>query len=379
MRVAIVHDWLLGMRGGERCLEVILEIFPDADLYTLFYDRENVTEIIRQRPVVRSVLDSLPGVHSYYRHLLPLYPIAVRDLERRLAEKRYDLVLSISHCVAKNVAVPHGTKHLCYCLTPVRYLWDQYDVYFGAKRLEPIIRMLAAPLRRWDVRTAQRVDRFMGISEFIRQRIRRCWSVDADVVYPPVRTDWIRPRAASDRGDGFLCVNALVPYKNTAVIVEAFNQLGLPLTVVGRGPELAALRERAAGNITFVESVTDEQLAKLYQGTKALVFAAEEDFGMVPVEIQAAGRPVICYGRGGVLETVSASGERPTGLYFETLSPASVSAAVQNFLVRQDQFTVDNCLTQARKFSLSCFREAFSQVLESSGFSGEPRKKTAAF
>ncbi len=237
MRVALVHDWLLGVRGGERCLEVLVDFFPDADVFTLFHNPASMSETLKRPKVVASCLNKLPGVKHYYRHLLPFYAIGVFDLERKIAKGNYDLVVSVSHCVAKNVRTPPGVFHLCYCLTPVRYLWDQYDVYFGKKRIEPLIRMIAERMRTWDTSSAQRVHRFIAISKFVRTRIARCWGRDADVVYPPVRTDWIRPRAEGDLGEGFLCANALVPYKNVELVVRTFNELKLPLTIVGSGPE----------------------------------------------------------------------------------------------------------------------------------------------
>ncbi|MFN8389702.1 MAG: glycosyltransferase [Bdellovibrionota bacterium] len=379
MRVAIVHDWLLGMRGGERCLEVIASLFPTADIFTLFYDSGKMTPEINAHRVVSSRLDRLPGAKSIYRHLLPIYAFGVRDLERKIADGRYELIISISHCVAKNVRPRKGTYHLCYCLTPARYLWDQFEVYFGGKSYEPLVRMVAPALRRADIRGAAAVHHFVAISEFIRQRIRSLYQRDSDVAYPPVRTDWIKVDSAPPSG-GFLAVNALVPYKNTELIVRAFNRLGLPLTVIGKGPDAKKLRALGKENIRFVENVTDEELAAYYSRSKALVFAAEEDFGMVPVEIQAAGRPVICYGRGGVLETVSATGEAPTGMYFSELSTDSLCRAIEHFTVRQADFTVDNCLRQSRKFSLDCFRESFCRVLDERGIehSGAPQQDSRA-
>ena len=367
MRTAIVHDWLLGMRGGERCLSVIAGMFPDADIYTLFYAPEEISSEIRAHKILVSCLQSVPAAKSIYRYLLPFYAFGVRDLERKISRGQYDLLISISHCVAKNVNVQPPTFHLCYCLTPARYLWDQYQVYFGRRKLEPLIRMIALPLRRADLRGVAGVGHFVAISDFVKHRIHSVYGRAADVVYPPVRTDWIKPRNKLDAGTGFLAVNALVPYKNTQIIVEAFNLLKLPLTVVGRGPEEKALKSIARGNIRFVGAVTDQELARLYSSAKALIFAAEEDFGMVPVEVQAAGRPVICYGRGGVLETVSAERTDPTGMLFSELSVAGLVEAVQNFMVRQADFTVDNCIKQAGKFSVQCFRDGLDAVLRSQG------------
>ncbi len=218
MRVALIHDWLTGMRGGERCLEVFSDLFPEAELYTLFYNPKQITpEINSLNPSVSS-LGKLPGVSNYYRTLLPLYPSAARDLGRKLArshaERPFDLVLSISHCAAKNIPIPNGVFHLSYCLTPVRYLWDKYDAYFAGKKFEPLIRPIAKQLRNWDSEGALSVNQFIAISEFVRARIQRVYARPSAVIYPPVRTDWIKPRLEGEQGEAFLCVSALVPYKN---------------------------------------------------------------------------------------------------------------------------------------------------------------------
>ncbi len=372
LRVALIHDWLLGMRGGERCLEVLCSMFPDADIYTLFYDARGVSECINQRQVVASPLNRLPGVRRYYRGLLPLYPLAAKALgkalERRHRENAYDLVISVSHCAAKNVPTPQGVPHLCYCLTPVRYLWDQYQSYFAGRWYEPLVRLVAAPLRRWDVRAGAQVTRYIGISRFVSDRIKRYYGRTAGVVYPPVRTDWIVAAERKSRGEGFLCVSALVPYKNVDLIIRAFADprslaAGRTLTVVGSGPESPRLRELALGvpSIRFAERLTDAELAKLYRDSEALVFGAEEDFGMVPVEMQAAGRPIICYRRGGALETVQ---DGITGLFFDKLSVDSVIDALTAFDSRKPDFKVDNCLRNAQAFSLSRFVSAFDAELE---------------
>ena len=301
MRVAIIHDWLLGMRGGERCLEVLCRMFPEAELYTAFYNPENITEVINAHPVTTSVLQRLPSVEQYYRYLLPLYPYAARSLAKSIRSKpdHYDLVISVSHCLAKNVPLPSHSVHLSYCLTPMRYIWDQYDAYFRDNSLEPLIRVFAKRLQKWDQKCAQSVDSFVGISEFICQRIKRVYNRDARVIYPPVRTDWLSQRDPEDQGEGFLCVSALVPYKNVDLIVRTFNKLGQPLSVVGSGPEREKLHSIAGKNIRFYEQISDFELSELYKRSKALVFAAEEDFGMTPVEMQACGRPVISLGQGG--------------------------------------------------------------------------------
>jgi glycosyltransferase involved in cell wall biosynthesis len=372
MRIAFIHDWLLGMRGGERCLEVLCSMFPEADIYTTFYRPERITSVITQRTVVTSALQRLPKVDRYYRHLLPFYPFAARSLEHAVYlnsfPAKYDLVLSVSHCLAKNVDVPRGTFHLCYCLTPMRYIWDQYDAYFSQHPAEPLIRGVAAGLRRWDYAASKNVDHFVGISDFVRERIRRVYGRGADVIYPPVRSDWIAPREPEEKGEGFLCVSALVPYKNVDKIVRAFNLLPYKLTIVGSGPERAKLAKIAGDNVAFLSGVPDRELAALYRRSRAMVFAAEEDFGMTPVEMQAAGRPVICYGKGGSLETVSVDHRAPTGVYFHDLAPESIAQAVEDFLSREESFTVENCVKHAEKFSPRSFKTMLVELFDSLGF-----------
>ena len=367
MKVAIVHDWLLGMRGGERCLEVFLQMFPEADLFTAFYNPKEVSEIIRNKEVKTSILQKIPGAANFHRYLLPLYPLASRSISAQICKKDYDLVISISHCLAKNIIAPKGAFHLCYCLTPVRYIWDQYDSYFSNKWYEPIVRAFAGRLRRWDVAGAKGVNCFVGISEYVSKRIKKVYDRESKVIYPPVRTDWIKPRKKDFAGKDFLCVSALVPYKRVDSIVEAFNKLPYTLTIVGDGPERAAIAKIAGANIKLLGKVSDKRLAELYQQSRALIFAAEEDFGMVPVEMQAAGRPVICLKKGGALETVVGGGEFKTGLFFDSLSPESISKAVEQFSVLEQEFTVDNCLNYSANFSESNFTSKFWNLLDEVG------------
>ncbi len=381
MNVAIVHDWLVGMRGGERCLEVIASLFPSADIFTLFYEPAGISEQINRHRIVPSRLNSIPGVAGCYRHLLPIYDLGIRELSRKIAGDgapatngtfaKYDLVISVSHCVAKNIRVPQSVPHLCYCLTPMRYLWDQYDAYFGGRPLEPAIRMLLGGLRRRDVTRAAGVTKFVAISRFIRERIQRCYGTDSTVVYPPVRTDWITPATGpADDSAGFLCASALVPYKNVGAIVQAFNKLGFPLTIIGEGPEGLALRRSASANIKFIDRVSDKELARHYSESKGLVFAAVEDFGMVPVEMQAAGRPVIALGHGGALETVIAPGSqaaensRQTGVFFADAEPSTIISAIDDFMGRQPEFSVDNCIKQGHSFSKARFVDGFIGALD---------------
>lgn len=375
MRVAFVHDWLLGMRGGERVLEVLCEAFPEADIYTLFYKPENIRETINAHKIFSSFLNKLPSVEGYYRTLLPFFPLATRLLSKKIRAGNYDLVISVSHCAAKNVRLSKSSYHLCYCLTPMRYIWDKYEDYFSAHRFEKIIRLIAKDLRNWDKQFSKGVDEFVCISEFIKERIASVYNRDSTVIYPPVTTNWIRARESNEEGKGFLCANALVPYKNTKYVVEAFNQLGLPLTIVGKGPELENLKSIAKDNIRFIECLSDSDLAEIYRKSKALVFAAEEDFGMIPVEMQAAGRPVICYAKGGSLETVC----KNTAVFFYELSAKSIAQAVLVFLEREKDISGEACILQASKFSKEVFLNCFLAHLSKRGFDCAPEVSEKKF
>lgn len=368
------------MRGGEKCLEELCRMYPSADVYTLFYRPRRISSTINCHRVTSSFLSSLPLVEKYYRHLLPLFPFALWTLSRKLRRQDYDLVISVSHCVVKNIQPKKGTPHLCYCLTPARYFWDQFDAYFSKSLFQLPIRKIIEWLRDWDKRSAAAGTRFVAISRFIAQRIEKVLGEASNVVYPPVRNDWLEPREAGELGKGFLCVNALVPYKRVDLIVEAFNELGEELTIVGDGPELAELQGRAKENIKFIRYLDEKELAKAYRSAKALVFAAVEDFGIIPVEVQAAGRPVLCYGEGGSLETVIGirkdtepyrisdrdrlgDGDA-TGIFFLEPTPKAIVETVRSFLRQESAFTREACLANAEKFSVSRFQHGIRQELE---------------
>lgn len=370
MRVAICHDWLTGMRGGERCLEIFCDIFPDSEIFCLFGNSSKVTAKISSRRVTYSFLQKVPGLMRFYRYLLPVFPLALSDLEKKLLKRHreapFDLVLSISHCAVKNMASPEGVMHICYCLTPMRYIWDQYHVYFSNSILEPLIRRVAYHLRRWDVEKSGNVDQFIGISRFVQDRIRRIYGRKSSLVYPPVSNSWL-PLAKGAPENKFICVSAFVPYKNVDVVIEAFNELKLPLTVVGKGPEEKKLRSIAGPNISFKCGLSDEQLSNLYRSCRALVFAAEEDFGMVPVEVQFSGRPVIALARGGSVETVTTSKGKQSGVLFARPKKESIVEAVKYFIEHEGDCSIANCYAQAKNFSLDQFYESLNVALEESG------------
>lgn len=298
---ALCHDWLTGMRGGERVLEILCEGFPRAPIHTLIHNRAAISDTINRHPSYTSFLQYLPGVHRYYRNLLPVLPAALRSLPSPDA----DLLISTSHCVAKSLRSSASTRHVCYCFTPMRYAWTFYEEYFGRNPLKGLIaRPLLAALRRWDRRTARRVDRFVAISEHVKHRIKRFYGRDADVVYPPVDTARCTPGPSGQAQTFDLIVSALVPYKRVDLAVTAYSRLRLPLKVVGIGGELNRLRALAGDSVQFLEWQSDDAILDLYRGCRFLLFPGEEDFGIVPLEAQACGKPVIAYGCGGALETV---------------------------------------------------------------------------
>jgi glycosyltransferase involved in cell wall biosynthesis len=329
VRLAIVHEWFTGMRGGEKCVEALCEVFPDATLFTLVHVPGSVSPIIERMPIVPSFVQRLPFAGTRYRYYLPLFPAAIQALDLR----GFDVVISSNHCVAKGVTVPPGALHICYCHTPMRYIWDLYDEYFRRGRAGIVTRVgmrIARPfLRAWDVKTAAHPHRFIANSENIRQKIHRLYGRSADVIYPPV--DTARFRLSRAEGDYFLIVSAFVPYKRIDLAIEAFNEMGERLLIVGDGPDDVRLRRMAGHSIKFLGWQSDDHIAALYAGCRAVIFPGEEDFGIVPVEAMATGKPVIAYGRGGALETVRDSDENRTGILFREQSSSALKEAVQRF------------------------------------------------
>jgi glycosyltransferase involved in cell wall biosynthesis len=326
MRVALVHDWLTGMRGGEKVLHTLCERYPDADIFTVVHRPGSVSPTIERHRIRTSFVQWLPYGTTRYREYLPLLPHAIE----RFDLDGYDLVVSTSHCVAKSVVVPGRARHLCYCFSPMRYAWDQFEAYFGTERVGALAsRMLYRPvmarMARWDAGTAGRVHRFVAISEHVAARIRRYYNREATVVYPPVDTAFFQP-AGIDPGSHVLIVSALVPYKRLDLAIEACRRLHLPLRIVGTGPERAALERQGGGSATFLGWLSDEAIRDEYRQARAVLLPGEEDFGIVPVEAQACGRPVVALARGGALETVV---DGRTGVLFDTPSAESLMGALE--------------------------------------------------
>ncbi len=355
MRVALVHDWLTGMRGGERCLEVFCELFPDADLYTLLHVPGSVSPVIERRRIVTSFIQRLPGAHRRYRHYLPLFPAAVSRFDLR----GYDLVISSSHCVAKGARPAPGSLHVCYCHTPMRYVWDRYEDYFGPGA-PPLVRALmppvAAALRRWDRAASRRVHAFAANSRHVAGRIARCYGRAAEVIHPPVDVERFAP-AEGDPGDYYLVVSALVPYKRIDLAVRAAGRLGRRLLVVGTGPEAPRLRRLAGPTVEFLGWRPDAEVARLYAGCRALLFPGVEDFGIAPLEAMASGRPVVAFAAGGALETVVPPGgeEVPTGILFAEQTEEALVEAMQRLEAEADRFEPKALRAHAEQFDRARF------------------------
>jgi glycosyltransferase involved in cell wall biosynthesis len=361
-RVALVHDWLTGMRGGERCLEVFCELFPDAPLYTLLHVPGTVSPVIERRRIVTSFVQRLPAAVSQYRRYLPLFPAAVRGFDL----SGYDLVISLSHCAAKAVRRPAGALHVSYCFSPMRYVWDLYDDYFGARAgvaVRTLMPPIAAALRAWDRRTAG-VDAFVAISQHIAERIRRVYGRAADVIHPPVDVARFRPAARVD--DFYLVVSALVPYKRLDLAVVAASQLRRRLLVVGTGPEEHRLRAAAGPTVEFLGWRSDAEVADLYSRCRAVLFPAVEDYGIVPLEAAAAGRPTIALGRGGVLETMIGldAGAPPTAVFFYEQTVAAMADAMVRFEAASHRFEPAALRARAAQFDRPIFRRRIADYVE---------------
>jgi glycosyltransferase involved in cell wall biosynthesis len=361
MKIAFVHDWLTGMRGGEKALEVLCERFPDAELFTLVHVRGSVSPTIERLRPHTSFVQHLPFVRRFYRQYLPLFPTAVEQFDF----DRFDLVLSTSHCCVKSAVGPGRATHICYCLTPMRYAWDQFDAYFGPDRLGPaasaLMRPIMARLARWDRDTAWRVDRYVAISHHVAGRIRRYYNREATVVYPPVDTGFFSPADSVCSNGPVLVVSALVPYKRIDLAIDACRLAGVPLTIVGDGPERPALERRAGPNVTFLGRRSDLEVRDLYRAAAAVLLPGEEDFGIVPLEAQACGRPVVALGRGGAIETVL-PGE--TGLLVdEPAAPAFADAIAE---VRARSFDRHAIRRHAERFSRERFGDEMETVIRDS-------------
>jgi glycosyltransferase involved in cell wall biosynthesis len=352
------------MRGGERVLEILCDLYPEADLYTLLYVKDRLSRKIEGMNIKTSFIQRFPGVSRYYRSYLSFFPAAIEHFDLR----GYDLIISSSHCVAKGILPMPEALHISYCYTPMRYVWDMQFEYFkdsGYPLKNLMISALANYLRIWDVTSNQRVDDFIAISRYVQQRIKKYYRRESTVIHPPVNCDFFQPSGKAQEGDYYLMVTAIVPYKRVDLAIEAFVQSGKSLLIVGDGQGMSHLKKRARKNIEFLGWQSDEKVRDYFRGCKALIFPGKEDFGITPVEAQACGKPVIAYGEGGVLETVRPfPQEQPTGVFFDRPTADSLIQAVELFEKNRDRFDPQAIREKALPFDQEIFREKIRSFVE---------------
>lgn len=369
MKVAIIADWLVSYAGSERVLEQMLVCFPEADLFAVVdFIPDSQRAFLQGKQATTSFIQSLPGARKYYRHYLPLMPLAVEQFD--LSD--YDLILSSSHAVAKGVIVGPDQLHVSYVHSPIRYAWDLQHQYLRESGLARrwltggLARYLLHRIRLWDVRTPLGVDCFIANSNFIKRRIRRVYGRDSQVIYPPVDINAFTP--SEPRGDFYLAASRMVPYKRMDLIVRAFSAMpDKKLIVIGDGPDFNKARSDAGPNVILMGYQDSDVLRDHMRRARAFVFAAEEDFGITPVEAQACGTPVIAYGKGGALETVIGlgMGQSPTGLFFGEQTVEAMVHAVTTFEAHAGQFDAHAIRQNAERFSVQRFRERYRDLVTS--------------
>lgn len=366
LRVAIVHYWFLGRAGGERVVEEIARLFPTADIFTLFAREDVLATSLPGRKVTVSWLQKVPGAVRFHRHMLAFQPHALEQFDL----SGYDLVITSESGPAKGVLTGPNCCHICYCHSPMRYLWDLSDQYTSQMNVlvKPIFSAVAHYMRVWDVTSSARVDFFVANSNFVKRRIAKYFRRNSEVIYPPVDTakGWI----SNSPKDYYLVAGRLVPYKRIDLAIEACNRLGRSLIVAGDGPLARTLRKGAGSAVRFIEKVSDEELFRLYANARALIFPGEEDFGIIPVEAQSCGRPVIAYGSGGVLETVRgiwSAAEfqtQATGVFFGRQTVDDIVSAIKEFETVESKFIPDHIREHALAFDSSVFRSKFAEYVE---------------
>jgi glycosyltransferase involved in cell wall biosynthesis len=370
IRVALVHHWFVSFAGGERVVDTIAGMFPNADIFTLFLDERKLSPALRGRKITASFLDRMPGARKVHRHCLPLYPLATEMLDL----SGYDLVITSDSGPMKGVITDLDATHICYCHSPMRYLWDGYSAYRRdmSSISKFVFELTSHYVRNWDYVAAQRVDHFIANSRYVAQRIHKYYRRQSTIIHPPIDTS--PSYLANSHDDYYLAVGRLVPYKRTDVLIGACQKLGRKLVIVGDGPEKERLKKSAGKNVEFVGETADEQLREIYARCRALLFAADEDFGMVPLEAQSYGRPVIAYGKGGSLETVvgatgsavrqkASSGKLLTGIFFERQSAESLADAISTFESCEHLFVPEDIQSHARRFDTSVFVERLNNYI----------------
>lgn len=358
MKIAFVHEYLNQFGGAERVLQVLSSMYPEAPIYTLLYDSQATGKVFEGKEIRTSFLQRMPLAKRYHRFFPLLMPFAIEQFDF----SEYDLVLSISSSFSKGIITKSGARHICYCLTPPRFLWDGSHKFMDQSSYPFLIKKLLPPfisyLRVWDIEAALRVDKFIAISEFVKERISKYYGEDVPVIYSPVNTSKFFVSSPEKIRDYFLAVGRLVPYKKFDLLVEAFNELGLPLIIAGTGPELKRLKKIANENIVFKENTSDNELAILYSEAKAFLFPQEEDFGLTPLEAMASGTPVIAFNSGGATETVI---EGLTGTFFLKQTKKDLVDIVRSF--DRNKYKSSNCRLRAEEFGIDKFRKKMVEII----------------
>lgn len=367
MKTAIICDWLVSTGGAEQVLKNILECYPEADLFSVvdFFDDKNREHFLKNKKATTTFIQKFPFAKKYYRYYLPFMPLAIEQLDL----SAYDLVISSSHAVAKGVITGANQLHISYVHSPMRYAWDLQHQYLKESGLDKgfksyLVKYLLHKMRLWDLRTVKNVDYFLANSRFIAKRIWKTYRRESEVLYPPVNISRFIPKA--EKENFYLTASRLVPYKKIDLIVESFSAMpDKKLIVIGDGPDMKKIKSKAKNNIEMLGFQSSDVLQDYLQRAKAFVFAAEEDFGIVPVEAQAAGTPVIAFGKGGCLETVKGFGEceSPTGIFFKEQTMDDLISAVNLFEANQDKFCYQQCAENAARFSVEIFQERFKTIV----------------
>lgn len=356
LSVCFVHDWLVKMRGGEKVLEAMCELFPEAPIYTLFVNRKKLSPALQAKKINTSCLQWIPGIEKIYRYLLPIFPLAIKSFDIQ----KYELIISSSHCVAKAVSKQPKAKHVCYCHTPMRYLWGFEEEYLGRlpKWVRSLIKLYFQWLKSWDVRTSRKVDYFIANSKNTANKIKEIYSMDSVTINPPV-DDLAHQEEPNPKEGYYLIVSALVQYKRVDLAIQAFNELELPLKIIGDGPLMSDLKRMVCyDGIEFLGWVETWKLWQHYKSCKALIFPGEEDFGIVPLEAQMCGKPVVAFGKGGVTETITSQ----TGIFFNEPTAGALVQAIQKS--RSHNFDPDAIRKHALSFNKSRFKEQMMQFLQ---------------
>lgn len=358
MNLAIVHDYLNQYGGAEKVVETLHELFPEAPIFTSIYLPEKMPESFKKMDIRTSFMQRLPFLDKHFKKYLMLYPKAFESFDLR----EYDVVLSSSSAFAKGVKCCPGSTHICYCHTPMRFVWD-YDHYVDKENFNVLTRKMLpffiSFLKRWDVKTNTGINSFVAVSKSIQERIKKCYNLESTLIYPPVNVK--HAKISLDVSNYFLVVSRLNPYKRIDLAIEAFNQLGLPLKIVGDGPQKKSLQAMARPNIEFVGKVTNEALPEIMSHCQALIFPGKEDFGIVPVEAQACGRPVIAFASGGALETVI---EGVTGLFFKEATVESLVRSIRKFDSIKNTFNPSTIRNNALRFDEAIFKKTIKKFVE---------------